>query len=55
MASWATPNQQDILDEYKATYRDATSKTAGDDVLTKIAKKLKEGGKKGLPKKLHKV
>jgi hypothetical protein len=55
MASWVTPNHQKILNEYKADYCAASTKAAEDSVLKGIAKKLKEGGKRGLPRKLPKV
>jgi hypothetical protein len=55
MTSWVTLNHQKILDEHKAEYCAAATKSAENDVLKSIAKKLKEGGRKGLPKELSKV
>jgi hypothetical protein len=55
MANWVTPEHLDILMKHKQSYDDASSEKAKTAVLKLIAGKLKESGKKGLPKSLSKV
>jgi hypothetical protein len=55
MTDWVTPDHLNILQEYKAAYDKASSESAQRSVLKEIAGKLRESGRKGLPKQLGKV
>lgn len=55
MSDWVTPDYLQILQEHKAAYDQASSESAQEAVVKEIAGKLRESGRKGLPKKLGKV
>jgi hypothetical protein len=55
MSDWVTAERLEVLTEHKPAYDDSSSEFSKMAVLKLIAKRLREQGRKGLPKKLSKV
>jgi hypothetical protein len=53
--SWVTDALKEILDKYADSYNGAISEASRDKVLKIVKGKLKELGRKGLPKELGRV